>query len=184
MKNLRVVFLLLPLLGFSACATAPAMDPIATMVKSNCPWYKTCDPHPWEQDFADKWHRPYDVIKDLQTKYASDGATADTKKAVRNDYINEMFSMIDEEHLQYQASIRLTRAFSDFYMDIAVLGLTAAGAVAGGAPTKAILSAAAAALTGTKIAVNKAFFEESAISTLLNEMDSARILKNWQSVNL
>ena len=179
--KLRLIGLITCLLAFSACASAPALDPIAIMVRSNCPWWKLssyCPSSPWEKDFADKWRRPYQRIESLQNKY--DENTSDDKKIIyRDDYINEMFAMIDEEHMHYQVSIRETKSFADFFSDLGLLGLTASGAVVGGAATKAILSAAAAALTGSKIAMNKAFFEEAAMSSILNQMDAARNTKKY-----
>lgn len=179
MGRLLSVFVMISLFGLSACATAPAIDPIDVMGKSSCPWYKArsfCpDPSRWEKDLAGKWNRPYTVIEALIDRYTW-ATNDDDKTEIRNDYINEMFAMIDEEQLLYQNSVRQTKAFSEFFMDLSVLGLTAAGTVVGGAPVKAILSAAAAALTGTKLAVNKDFYQEASTSTILNHMDAARYL--------
>lgn len=180
MNRITTAMLGVSLLFLNNCAHAPAIDPIMVLIGSNCPWYytfpifwKSCpSPTPWEKDLASKWQRPYDSIFDYQELYKK--SAKDDAKRYRNDYINEMFAMIDEEQLHYQLSLRQTRAFADFFMDLGVLGLTAAGAVVGGEATKAILSVAASGLTGTKIAVSKAFYEESAISAILNQMDTSR----------
>jgi hypothetical protein len=179
MQRVRLILLILCLIIFPACASAPAIDPFPTLIRANCPWYKwsPCPPaRSWEEDLSEKWNRSYDKIADSVKNYEA-ATTNDDRVRHRNDYTERMFSMIDEEQLHYQSSIRQTKAFSDLFMDVGVLGLTASATVVGGEATKAVLSAAATALGATKIAVNKAFFEEAAMSSILNQIDAARSIK-------
>jgi hypothetical protein len=59
-------------------------------------------------------------------------------------------------------------------VDIAVLGLNSAGALVGGATTKAILAAISGGLVGTRGIVEKELLYHSAIQTLILKMDTDR----------
>ena len=52
----------------------------------------------------------------------------------------------------------------------AVLGVTSAGAVAGGAATKAVLSAVAGGIVGSKLAVNKELLAQQAMEAIQAQM--------------
>ncbi len=58
--------------------------------------------------------------------------------------------------------------------DFAVLGLTAAGSVAGSAETKAILSAIAAGVTGAKLSVDKNLYYQQTMPIIFQHMENLR----------
>lgn len=91
--------------------------------------------------------------KSLETK-------KDDFKQSRNEILSNLILLMDIRYHQYERAFYNVGATAGSAFDIAVLGMTAAGAVSGGAETKAILSAIAAGLTGTRLALEKNFLYE------------------------
>ena len=65
----------------------------------------------------------------------------------------------------------------DVGSDFAILGLSGAGAVVGGAETKAILAAIVGGVQGAQLTVNKRVFREQAIEALEAEMSAAMMAR-------
>lgn len=95
----------------------------------------------------------------------------------RNNILSNLTLLMDIRYRQYERSFYNVDATAGSAFDIAVLGMTAAGAVSGGAETKAILSAIAAGLTGTRLALEKNFLYEQTSPIIIKQMQKLRKAK-------
>lgn len=98
-------------------------------------------------------------------------------KQRRNGILNDLIVLVNIRFAQYERGIYHANATISTAADIAVLGVTAAGTLAGGNDTKAILSAIAAGLTGSRIAYEKNFLFEYAAPVLIARMHCLREAK-------
>lgn len=94
-------------------------------------------------------------------------------KSNRDACISELMTMIDVQYDEYIKSFRQVADDSNLAADAAVIGLGSAGALLSGTAPK-ILSGAAAAVTGTKAAVNSDVFYNSSILAVINQMQTDR----------
>ena len=84
---------------------------------------------------------------------------------------------IDMNYRQYADVLYAGRAAAQTASDMALLGLTAAGAVVDGSAVKSILSATATAVTGTRASVDSNLFKQQATEIFLNAMEDIRTQK-------
>ena len=105
-------------------------------------------------------------------------------KFERDAILGELMLLVNGAHGEFERDTRAIKTTADFISDLAVLGVTSAGTVAGGAATKAVLSAIAGGITGTKLAVNKDLLQEQAVEAIHAQMSAsmnecrARIISN------
>ena len=112
------------------------------------------------------FRRAYD-----QAKAANDEAAA---KRERDQILGELMYIIDADHGDFERSMQAHATAFEVLSDFTVLGLTGAGAVTGGAETKAILSAIASGVMGAQLSVNKRVFRDKTIEALQAQMRAAQ----------
>ncbi|GAB4183389.1 MAG: hypothetical protein Tsb002_05520 [Wenzhouxiangellaceae bacterium] len=93
---------------------------------------------------------------------------------LRVQFAHELFPIIDEYHENFKAELRMSFVSTNFFFDLAVLGLNAAGTVVGGEGMKAALAATAAGLGGTKLAISEHYFQEQTLTAITNQIDAQR----------
>lgn len=97
-----------------------------------------------------------------------------TKTALRNQYIRVLLLKVDTEYFKFTNDLYVGRSAVGFSGDLATLGLSTAGAIAGDKDLKSALAATAAAVTGSSAAFDKRFFQDQAIGALLTTMNASR----------
>jgi hypothetical protein len=112
---------------------------------------------------------------------ARQGVTNQEKSAEarleRNRIVTELLYSIDAAHGQFTRDSLANKGWLDVGSDFAILGLSGAGAVVGGAGTKAILAAIVGGVQGAQLTVNKRVFREQAIEALEAEMSAAMMAR-------
>lgn len=98
----------------------------------------------------------------------------------RNRILQELLYAIDSSHGQFTRDSIANKGWLDVGSDFAILGLSGAGAVAGGAGTKAILAAIVGGVQGAQLTVNKRVFREQAIEALQAQMGAAMLKRKAQ----
>lgn len=92
----------------------------------------------------------------------------------RNDYINKTVTIIDVHYSQFVNGLGTEKRTKDMVVDFAELSLNLAGAAVGGAGTKTVLAAISAGVTGTDSAFDKNYFYDTALSSLIAQMNADR----------
>jgi hypothetical protein len=92
----------------------------------------------------------------------------------RNKIVNGRLRAVDLNYYAFVKALFVQHNSASLAADIAVLGLNAAGAVAGGALTKAALAAASAGIVGVKGAVDADLFYQKTMPALVAQMDAQR----------
>lgn len=100
--------------------------------------------------------------------------TNSDKSAYRTEVVMGRLRAIDLLFLQFTQAINKEKNGTQIATDWAVLGLSGAGATAGGAATKAMLAAISGGLTGAKLSVNEALFYKQTMPVLLQAMQASR----------
>ncbi|KAB2660153.1 MAG: hypothetical protein DVB31_14595 [Verrucomicrobia bacterium] len=96
------------------------------------------------------------------------------KKAYRQEVVMGRIRAVDLQFVKFERQLNVERNTTQIGGDLAVLGLSGAGATAGGAATKAILSAISGGVTGAKLSIDKTLFYEKTMPVLLHEMQASR----------
>lgn len=97
-----------------------------------------------------------------------------TLRDYRDAFLAVQMGAIDAQYFRFRRDLTAQAKGSNFVLDVAVLGLTGGGAVAG--PRAAnILSAGGAGLTGAKASLNKEVYFEKTLPALVASMDSRRL---------
>ena len=123
----------------------------------------------WEKSEITKY-----TIELQQTKENETDTKKNNLKCKRNAILSGIILLMDIRYSQYERAFYNASATVGTAFDITVLGVTAAGTVAGGATTKSILSAIAAGLTGSKLSLEKNFLYEKASPVLIAKMRKLR----------
>lgn len=97
----------------------------------------------------------------------------EAKQAIRNRLVSERIRLIDLHFEEFERSLAQENVVAKFGTAAITVGLGAAGAVAGGGASQA-MSAATAALTGTKEAYDKVALFDQAMPALLAQMIATR----------
>ena len=133
---------------------------------------KFSDPSLAKHDFTAHHDAPNYFRKEYDSWMAN---TVDTNASInakreRDAILSELMFMIDGAHGEFERDTRAIKSTADFVAELAVLGVTSAGAVAGGAATKAVLSAVAGGIVGSKLAVNKELLAQQAMEAIQAQM--------------
>jgi hypothetical protein len=118
------------------------------------------------------------LTKALIEKYSktnaipSDGSSITEDK--RNQILNDLIYLTDVNYYKFTGALYEGRAMFDTSSDLTMLGLGAAGALTPAASTKAILAAISGGIAGSRVSINKNFFQEQATTALIAKMDAAR----------
>ncbi len=92
----------------------------------------------------------------------------------RDDVVNGRLRAVDLQFEIFQKAINAEKNLSQIGADWAVLGLSGAGTIVGGASTKAILAAISGGLTGAKLSFDKTLYYEKTMPALLAQMEASR----------
>ncbi len=118
-------------------------------------------------------------IKALETKFGTassitgyyDGAK---NKDTRNKFISGRLALINLHYILFIREFAADKAQLDTALDIMQLGVDLTITVVGGESVKALLGAASAGITGTRVSINKNFFFEETVPALITAMNAAR----------
>jgi hypothetical protein len=100
---------------------------------------------------------------------------SDTRRIIRDKIIYRQLSAYDLEFAAFQRQLTGNQNAYALSTDTIVLGLGAAGTVAGGTTAKSALAAAVTFVTGTKAAVDKELFYQSTLPALKAQMEARRL---------
>lgn len=123
-----------------------------------------------------------DFRKDYDGAKDQGAAGEPTARRERDQILGELMFIIDSDHGKFERSLRGGKTSFDLFSDFALLGLTGAAAVTGGAETKAILAAIATGVKGAELSVNKRVFQDQAIEAIQAQMRSAQLLRKSQII--
>jgi hypothetical protein len=98
-----------------------------------------------------------------------------TAKRERNRILGELMYIIDVEHGDFERTFRGSKTGFDLTTDLALLGLSGAGAVAGGVHTKTILAAIATGVKGAEVSVDKVVLQQQTVEAILAQMRAAQL---------
>jgi hypothetical protein len=113
-------------------------------------------------------------LKSLQPYFSPDKVNSCADKQCRNEIISGRLRAVDLNYYAFVKVLFEQYSASTLSADIIVLGLNAAGAVAGGAATKAALAAASAGVVGVKGAIDADLFYQKTMPALVAQMDAQR----------
>ena len=118
------------------------------------------------------------LTKSLIEKYSKPGAIPGDEtsmtEAQRNQILNDLVYLTDVNYYKFTGGLYEGRAIFDTASDLALLGLGAAGTLTPAASTKSILAAISGGIAGSRVSINKNFFQEQATTALISKMDASR----------
>lgn len=100
-----------------------------------------------------------------------------TNKYFRNQLIDDLVLLINDNYSEYERSFYSNNAFANTASDLVVLGLSSAATVVGGEGVKTALAATITGISGAKMSVSKEFFAEQSRIALIAKMRALRIQK-------
>jgi hypothetical protein len=103
----------------------------------------------------------------------------DIAKTQRNQIVFRITAQIDAAYGAFELNLSTRRAGLQTGGDAAQLGLSAAATLVGASDIKDILSATSTAFQGTRLSVDKNFFEQKTTESLISQMRASR--KNLQA---
>jgi len=117
---------------------------------------------------------------DVATYHASVANHAlDNAKTQRNQIVFRIIAQIDAAYGAFELNLSTRRAGLQTGGDAAQLGLSAAATLVGASDIKDILSATSTAFQGTRLSVDKNFYEQKTTESLVSQMRASR--KNLQA---
>jgi hypothetical protein len=117
---------------------------------------------------------------DVATYHASIANHAlDNAKTQRNQIVFRIIAQIDAAYGAFELNLSTRRAGLQTGGDAVQLGLSAAATLVGASDIKDILSATSTAFQGTRLSVDKNFFEQKTTESLVSQMRASR--KNLQA---
>lgn len=159
----------------------PKEDKIAEDLEKkylSCDGYESKIYNKEKKEFEPKWEdSEIKKYTDKFEEFQADGLDEKEKEALkvrRNAIIGNLIILLNIRYSQYERAFYNIDASLGSAFDITTLAVTATGAVAGGAATKSILSAIAAGLTGSRLALEKNFLYEQTSPVLMAKMRSLR----------
>ncbi len=141
-----------------------------TILTSGCETYNNIQGYPAQRSDVGKQIKVLSGILNNTDLWRID---CEKDKVARNAYINNAMVLTD---LEYNQMIRRLGGFKkgvDAAEEIAVGAMGAAGAIVGGG-TSQILSAAVAATTAVAVSVDKTYFYNSTMPTMISAMNAQR----------
>lgn len=176
-RFLLSLFLVMSIVGLSGCAgdiymASPFLsdDKYQTTIKSRgfkCidTDYKTINPYTFTPTGK----------KDAKSLYETmqEGSDEEAKKAARNDLLNAVLSVSDENVASHLASVTGTRVTVDMITGTAALGLAGVAAVSV-ADTAKYLAAGAAGATGLRSLFSEVVYRDALVQTLVGSIQTER----------
>lgn len=101
--------------------------------------------------------------------------TDEDKRAYRDAFIAAHIQAIDLSYQNFRVALSRQMKGANFGLELGILGLTAAGAVAASERAANILSSAASGLTGSRAALSKEVYFEKTLPALIASMDARRL---------
>jgi hypothetical protein len=94
--------------------------------------------------------------------------------AARNEFVAGRLTLINLQYIKFIRGFAATKSQMDSAFDLLITGVGLATAVTGGEAAKAALGAAAAGLGATRTSIDKNFFYEKTVPTLITAMNAQR----------
>ena len=118
-------------------------------------------------------------IQDLEAEFKEKNVTvtgfyATPTKDKRNEFIGGRLTLMNIQYIKFIRRFAVEKAQLDSAIDITTIGVDLAITLVGGESVKAILGAVSAGLTGTKITIDKNFFQEKTVPVLITAMNAER----------
>ena len=99
--------------------------------------------------------------------------SSSTKRALRDAKIAACVAQVDAAYAAFVRQLHSQSVGANVFLDMAALGLTSAGAVAGGS-TASVLSAASTSVVGAGASLNKDVFYQKTLPAIIAQMDANR----------
>jgi hypothetical protein len=100
--------------------------------------------------------------------------TGSAQQAYRNEIVHGRLRAIDLQFEAFEKELQQENNSQKIALDFAVLGMSGAGTIAGGAATKAILAAISGGLTGAGLSIDKSLYYEKTMPILFAQMEAMR----------
>jgi hypothetical protein len=117
-------------------------------------------------------------LQDLETLFAPAASIAkigaNPTDAERNSFMDGRIALYNIRYIRFVRDLGVDKQHLDVATDILILGLSLAGASTGALRSKTNLATAAAAVTGSKIAIDKHFYFDKTIQALVSTMNAQR----------
>jgi hypothetical protein len=130
--------------------------------------------------FTKATYTPEKYAPDL--KLYQEAPTLTERTRYRDKIVYSTATEIDRNYSEFKNSFFGEHAAAETSLDIAQIGLSSAGTLAGG-QTVNLLAAIATGVAGSRLAFNKNFFKEKAPDLLLSRMDALRA-EQWSQIYL
>jgi len=98
------------------------------------------------------------------------------QRIVRNQIIEEVMTVIDENYYVYEHQLRVKSSTFNLAADLGILGVTTAGTVVSSGTTKTVLHAIGAGLAGGRAAANKELLLDLTVQAIQIEMQKNRLM--------
>lgn len=96
------------------------------------------------------------------------------RREFRNRIIHELLAIADSHYYAFKSSLLTGRAGGDTAMDITELALSTATTLVGGVTAKGNLGAASTLLKGSRTSIDKNFFVQQTLSSIINGIEDKR----------
>lgn len=118
-------------------------------------------------------------IRQLEAKFGKPDAITEyysqpETRQRRDEFVTGRLLLINLRYLEFIRDFAADTAQINSALDILKIGVDLAITVVGGASTKAALGAASAGLTGSRLSIEKNFFQEKTVPVLIGEMNAQR----------
>jgi hypothetical protein len=122
-----------------------------------------------DQDIQDL-EEHYRSVASIKTYYAA----GPESKARRDEFVVGRLSLYNLEYIKFVQQFYLSSAQINSIIDITNIGLGLAATLVEPAVTKSILAAIATGLTGTRLSIERNFFQQRTIEVLVTQMNAQR----------
>jgi len=146
------------------------------LLESNCTIYKPkpyIPPKTFRNQYLSDVASPM-LLANYNALPESTNAQRQAKAARRNQILQELIALIDQNYSDFEAKYYGSDATVNFGGDLVNLGLTGVSSVTGTAHLKSVLSAIATGTTGIKTSYEKNFFDQQTRSAVVQKMRAGR----------